>query len=62
MAHAMAATSGAPPVWVRGTVHEIANSGISSGTSHFVDRGTILCMYLCLWGCVGRGRGESNLN
>lgn len=42
MAHIIAKTSRAPPVWVEGIVHEIADSGISSGTEHFYVRSECL--------------------
>jgi hypothetical protein len=38
MAHIMASLSQAPPVWIKATVHEIADFGISSGSDHFLDR------------------------
>ena len=38
MAHIMANLSHAPPIWVKATVHEIADFGISSGSDHFIDR------------------------
>lgn len=39
MAHIVAARSKAAPVWTEGIVYEIGSSGISSGSSHFSDRG-----------------------
>jgi glucuronyl/N-acetylglucosaminyl transferase EXT2 len=38
MAYIVALLSNQPPVWVRAIVYEIGSSGISSGTSHFLDR------------------------
>ena len=38
MAHVIANISHAAPVWVQGTVFEIADFGISSGSDHFADR------------------------
>jgi Glycosyl transferase family 64 domain len=34
--------SSSAPVWVRATVYEISKTGISSGSSHFADRGECL--------------------
>jgi hypothetical protein len=42
MAHVVASASRSPPVWVGGEIYEIGSSGISSGGSHFADRG--LCL------------------
>ncbi len=42
MAHVMAHHSKAPAVWVKGVVYETAESGISSGTSHFHIRSNCL--------------------
>jgi len=39
MAHIVAAQAKAAPVWIEGIVYEIGSTGISSGTSHFADRG-----------------------
>lgn len=41
-AHIIAAITNAPPVWINGVVYDIATNGISSGQSHFMDRGVCL--------------------
>ena len=38
MAHVVAKSSNAAPVWVDGVVYEVSEKGISSGQSHFNDR------------------------
>lgn len=41
-AHMIASLTNAPPVWINGVIYDIANNGISSGQSHFTDRGVCL--------------------
>jgi hypothetical protein len=38
----IASLTDAPPVWINGVIYDIASNGISSGQSHFVDRGECL--------------------
>jgi len=42
MAYVVAVVGRAPPVWVQAVVHETADFGISTGTSHFDDRSACL--------------------
>lgn len=42
MSNVVAKNKMSPPVWTEGVVYEIADSGISSGTSHFDIRGKCL--------------------
>eukprot|EP00596_Hydrurales_sp_CCMP1899_P009472 CAMPEP_0119034790 /NCGR_PEP_ID=MMETSP1177-20130426/1801_1 /TAXON_ID=2985 /ORGANISM="Ochromonas sp, Strain CCMP1899" /LENGTH=152 /DNA_ID=CAMNT_0006992493 /DNA_START=593 /DNA_END=1048 /DNA_ORIENTATION=- len=44
MAHVVARKSKAAPVWIQGIIYETSSKGISSGTSHFVDRGECLSL------------------
>jgi hypothetical protein len=41
-AHMIATLTNSPPVWINGVVYDIASNGISSGQSHFIDRGSCL--------------------
>ena len=44
MAHIVASKSRSAPMWVGGEIYEVGEQGISSGSSHFNDRGKCLQM------------------
>ena len=50
MAYTVATKSRSAPLWVGGEIYEVGEQGISSGSSHFNDRGSCLQMLQSLTG------------
>lgn len=50
MAYTIATKSRSAPIWVGGEIYEVGETGISSGSSHFNDRGVCLEMLQSLTG------------